>query len=477
MKKLLRTRSAALAATFTTAMGLATGCATDGVDDASDQDTGDDHRLPSHRGTLEQRILRTPQGTREVTVEVADGFATFEDDIVVAEPHEANARGVGINAGGRWPGGVIPYVVDDPDMPEYDRITNAVNGWNAFTPVKFVPYTNQPYHVRIFNSDRCESKLGWTGAAEQGMWISTKETPDDIQAIGIAKSNDKVYYWYKNGYLTVGSSENATANEMHHKYTVAAGKSPANIVEISIAPSNDHVYTWYNDGTYSEGTSTDLDAYNAARPYIVETGRTINASTNGIAGIAIGLNGHTFTWYKDGSVSEGTGNDLGYYGGPTSYTLPGHVPANLVAIDIASTGNVYAWYTDQKASAGTSRANLGNFRAPYAYALPESCSGPGVIHEFGHTIGLEHEQNRHDRDSYVIVHEDNIAPGEEHNFKKAGANFTDLGTFDFASIMLYSSYNHAKDPTKPVMTKLDGSTFSRIGTISGGDVAAVDAMY
>lgn len=39
-----------------------------------------------------------------------------------------------------------------------------------------------------------------------------------------------------------------------------------------------------------------------------------------------------------------------------------------------------------------------------------------VIHEIGHALGLIHEHTRPDRDDYIIVNTNNIAPGKENQF-------------------------------------------------------------
>ncbi|MET7912008.1 M12 family metallopeptidase [Streptomyces avermitilis] len=75
------------------------------------------------------------------------------------------------------------------------------------------------------------------------------------------------------------------------------------------------------------------------------------------------------------------------------------------------------------------------------------CGTSGTIHEIGHAVGLWHEQSRSDRDAFVIIRRENIIPGKESNFDKAGGDGDDIGPYDFASIMHYSSTEFVASPT------------------------------
>jgi hypothetical protein len=61
-----------------------------------------------------------------------------------------------------------------------------------------------------------------------------------------------------------------------------------------------------------------------------------------------------------------------------------------------------------------------------------------IVHEFGHTLGLRHEQNRPDRDAYIIINTENIMAGQTGNF----ITYTDAipyGPYDFDSVMHYGA--------------------------------------
>ena len=99
-----------------------------------------------------------------------------------------------------------------------------------------------------------------------------------------------------------------------------------------------------------------------------------------------------------------------------------------------------------------------------------------AIHEIGHAVGLLHEQCRNDRDSHIIIHYDQITPGKEHNFALR-PNSIDIGSFDFGSIMLYSSEAFAIG-SLPTMTTVDGLLFGcQRDSLSLGDLQGIRAIY
>ncbi len=106
-----------------------------------------------------------------------------------------------------------------------------------------------------------------------------------------------------------------------------------------------------------------------------------------------------------------------------------------------------------------------------------------VAHEIGHALGLIHEQSRPDRDKYIKINYENIIDEEEYNFDTMGDdwNVYAIGEFDFNSIMLYNSYGWydvAIDINKPIMTKLDGSTFNpQRKRLTEGDIEIINYLY
>jgi astacin (peptidase family M12A) len=69
----------------------------------------------------------------------------------------------------RWPGGVVPYVIDR-DVPRQERIRTAIQQWTELTPIRLVPRTHQANYVRFSrenNDGLCFSSIGMIGGEQK----------------------------------------------------------------------------------------------------------------------------------------------------------------------------------------------------------------------------------------------------------------------------------------------------------------------
>ena len=69
-----------------------------------------------------------------------------------------------------------------------------------------------------------------------------------------------------------------------------------------------------------------------------------------------------------------------------------------------------------------------------------------VCHEVGHALGLWHEQQRPDRDTYVTINTSNIVPGTEGNFAIISGGQIFSTAYDFYSVMHYTRNTFAINP-------------------------------
>jgi hypothetical protein len=75
-----------------------------------------------------------------------------------------------------------------------------------------------------------------------------------------------------------------------------------------------------------------------------------------------------------------------------------------------------------------------------------------ILHEAGHALGYYHEQQRDDRDTYVIINWSNIDPGNQPNFAKLPGGSNAIGAYDFFSVMHYSRNALAINPNLDTIT-------------------------
>ncbi len=138
---------------------------------------------------------------RPVTYEVIGGLAIFEGDIVLGTAAELEAARQPVPQTGRreamvispllrrWPGGVVPYVIDSV-LANQRRVLDAIDYWNANTPIRLEPRSSQSNWVRFFRTagtGRCSSDVGMAGQGEQTINLDDAcDTRSVIHEIGHA---------------------------------------------------------------------------------------------------------------------------------------------------------------------------------------------------------------------------------------------------------------------------------------------------
>jgi uncharacterized protein (TIGR03437 family) len=109
--------------------------------------------------------------------------------------------------------------------------------------------------------------------------------------------------------------------------------------------------------------------------------------------------------------------------------------------------------------------------------LSWECDVPATIHEIGHTLGLWHEQSRIDRDRWLHVRYENIAPEYRDQYDQQILDGADIGPYDFGSIMHYSAFGFSQNGGLTMQSKPAGIPIGEAVGVSALDIQAIHALY
>ena len=110
--------------------------------------------------------ISTPDGPAKVKYQIIDGVTMIGGDMEVTiydDPSEIEQKGAGRWWSGRkWPNKTIPYVIDE-NIPNKERILEAIKYYHQDTEIKLIPRTNEKSYVYFkFNGENgsCSSFIG-----------------------------------------------------------------------------------------------------------------------------------------------------------------------------------------------------------------------------------------------------------------------------------------------------------------------------
>jgi len=119
--------------------------------------------------------------------------------------------------------------------------------------------------------------------------------------------------------------------------------------------------------------------------------------------------------------------------------------ANLHFIPRTTQTNFITVFEDPALSGGQSSVGMIGGEQ-FLHIGPNAWNRGTLCHESGHALGLIHEHQRSDRDSYVSILTNNLADPNDPNFIKL-SNSHNQGSYDFLSVMHYSRNTFSIDPS------------------------------
>jgi len=137
--------------------------------------------------------------------------------------------------------------------------------------------------------------------------------------------------------------------------------------------------------------------------------------------------------------------------------------------------NDYVVFVDSGPGNGCS-SWLGRVGGPQDIEVAE-CTRGSIIHELLHAAGFYHEQSRGDRDAYITIAWNEIAPGFEDQFEKRDGRGQDIGPYDYESIMHYSAYAFSRSGRPTIIPKDPKAKIGQRENLSAGDRAAIAELY
>jgi astacin (peptidase family M12A) len=106
-----------------------------------------------------------------------------------------------------------------------------------------------------------------------------------------------------------------------------------------------------------------------------------------------------------------------------------------------------------------------------------TCQGGNIAHELMHAAGFYHEQSRGDRDNYIDIVWDEIAPEMRSNFDKRDARGQDIGPYDYGSIMHYPSTAGSRSGKPTIIPRDRNARIGQREALSALDRSAIDTLY
>jgi len=137
-------------------------------------------------------------GGQKISVANVNGDLVYEGDILIKKSmtskqaetlvynkgEEPQQKSVG-RTSGMWPNNTVYYTIDS-NLPDQDRVIDAIAHWEANTSLKFVQRSNQSNYINFTPGSGCSSYVGMIGGGQVITLASGCSTGNTIHEIGHA---------------------------------------------------------------------------------------------------------------------------------------------------------------------------------------------------------------------------------------------------------------------------------------------------
>ena len=145
----------------------------------------------------------------------------------------------------------------------------------------------------------------------------------------------------------------------------------------------------------------------------------------------------------------------------------GFVPQAIASFNAVFTGLIQfvprttqadyvAFALNLPATAPACMSSLGRIGGKQMLTGPPQCTPIALLHEMGHAIGLQHEQQRNDRDLYINWFADNTPKLERSQTVFKAFNRQIAGPYDYGSIMHYDDFAFSGNGRPTLVTNPQG---------------------
>lgn len=179
-------------------------CSEDSINDpltSEEQTIGTEEVLVNVEAAYPNEIAPTSEffyAGQKLAVEEIDGEYIYQGDILlppnmlsktevdlVYEPgKEVSQKSVG-RTSGKWRDNTVYYAVDS-NLPDKNRVTDAIKHWEANTTLKFVQRSSQSNYIYFTSGSGCSSYIGMIGGKQNITLASSCTTGNTIHEIGHA---------------------------------------------------------------------------------------------------------------------------------------------------------------------------------------------------------------------------------------------------------------------------------------------------